>query len=756
MLNLSNMPDLSSVTKGMNLKQSLTKGTGSVTNNAVTDSDVTVLDTSWVMSRFMVPDKELPDDVAKRRYWSSVKFKFTSSSLGNNIAINTRPQFTRYADIRSGLSLGHNSGNPKEVNSRTKEAGFGMGRYYSESIDDNQQLVYLTFGVPKFNNLLSFFTRAVSYEDSYIANHGRLPTGYTVGQVAGGILMLAAFPLITITLWAVKTITKIVLGGSTLDYYYMEPTMHTYWSAVNTIVTNLATEMGILIPSLMEEKADTMLKENKRTGMPVQLNRNDMDELRKYFPTLISDNNYIDIFAIATRSQTIVNQQMLLDKEKFYDMDENAPLDPSLTEQSLMLYNDTIASKINSTLSFNNFLNIMTGGGKPSGDGTNNSDEKPFWENKVDEQSGAVQDESLPATDPNTPPTSTSSAEDNRYSRSTKNADEYGTYPNDPHAPVVPDGTKSYIEKAADAADAAFRDGGLFAIFNVDYTGSPTDSFSNSLTEIESAGMINSVTSSVRNMRFNLSNGNIAGDTIDSLLGGAKNVLMGAADSITFGLSNVVAGVLGGAYVDLPKVWDSSDASINQTSYSIQLVSPYGNPISQLQNIYIPLAMLLAGALPISAGGSSHASPFLCSAYSKGIQNIKLGMITSLSITRGTTNLPFNKNFKPLAYDVSFTVSEFSNIVTLPITASIFSSFQASFEDNSPMGKYIALLSSRDIMTNKYFIPKIKIKASRAAMTVSQGISAASWGLRVGEFTNKYLGGFVNSGNLTPGYNQNN
>ena len=750
MLNLSNLPDLSSVTNGINLKQSLTKGTGSVTNNTVTDSDVTVLDNSWVMSRFMVPDKELPDDVAKRRYWSSVKFKFTSSSLGNNIAINTRPQFTRYADIRSGLSLGHNSGNPKEANSRTKDTGFGMGRYYSESIDDNQQLVYLTFGVPKFNNLLSFFTRAVSYEDSYIANHGRLPTGYTVGQVAGGILMLAAFPLITITIWAVKTITKIIVGGATLDYYYMEPTMHTYWSAVNTIVTNLATEMGILIPSLMDEKADTMLKENKRTGMPVQLNRNDMDELRKYFPTLISDNNYIDIFAIATRSQTIVNQQMLMDKEKFYDMDENAPFDPTLNEQSLMLYNGTIANKINSALSFTNFLNKMTGGGESTGGG---SGEKPFWENKVDEQSGAVQDESLTSTDPNAPANIT---EDSRHSRSTKNEDEYGTYPNDPYAPVVPEGSKSYLEKATDAADAAFRDGGLFAIFNVDYSGSPTDSFSSSLGEIESAGMINSVTSSVRNMRFNLSNGNIAGDTVDSLLGGAKNVLMGAADSITFGLSNVVAGVLGGAYVDLPKVWDSSDASINQTSYSIQLVSPYGNPISQLQNIYIPLAMLLAGALPLAAGGSSHASPFLCSAYSKGIQNVKLGMITSLSITRGTTNLPFNKNFKPLAIDVNFTVSDFSNIVTLPITASMFSSFQASFEDNSPMGKYIALLSSRDIMTNKYFVPKIKIKASRAAMSISQGLSAASWGLRVGEFTNKYLGGFVSSGNLTPGYNQNN
>ena len=69
--------------------------------------------------------------------------------------------------------------------------------------------------------------------------------------------------------------------------------------------------------------------------------------------------------------------------------------------------------------------------------------------------------------------------------------------------------------------------------------------------------------------------------------------------------------------------------------------------------------MLLAGILPLSTGKASYTSPFLCQLYDRGRLQIRLGMIESLSITRGTTNLAFDKHGQALGIDVTFSVVEF-------------------------------------------------------------------------------------------------
>ena len=233
-------------------------------------------------------------------------------------------------------------------------------------------------------------------------------------------------------------------------------------------------------------------------------------------------------------------------------------------------------------------------------------------------------------------------------------------------------------------------------------------------------------------MKFMVAGGNLAA-SVNEIISGIGNIAAGALDSVTYGLSNVLTTLTGGAFVDLPKRWDDSDVSLGTINYSIDLVSPYGHIISQLQNIYIPLAMLLAGALPLKAGEASYASPFLCSIFNKGKQNIKLGMITSLSVERGTSNLAFNKQKRPLAFKVSFTVTDFSNIISAPINSSMFDIFKTSLNDSSLFGRYIACLTSRDLITDKYFAPKLKLRASRMLMAKDQFMSPASWGMRSGE-----------------------
>jgi hypothetical protein len=687
--------------------------------SSVLSDSVTVIDVDWISSRFMTPSDKLDKLDATNRFFTTTELKFTDTTIGGNLGINSRPQFTRYCDIK-----GNNKVPRKPVTVPGRTGDHGMGRYYSEAIDDNAQLVFMEFGVPKFNSLLDFFTRAIDYEESYIANTGRVPVGYTVGKIVGDGVMLAAFPLITLAIWGIKIAYKLATGVGNFDYYYLEPAMHMYWGAVNHIVTNLATEMGILIPELMEKGVEA-----NKIGLPVRLNQADIAEFKERIPGIFSNNNYIDVFAIATRSQSIANRQMLRDKD-LYESGDISKFDfkgyvkTSTSVSEFQSDGSGLFNSINSALTFSKYLENVAKDGKLFGDQI-----KPV---EIPETA------STPAT---TSPESgtdsaSTSASNTSYAETKFSKDETGKYPSSSNA------DESYLNKYVDALDSSVRGGGAYAAFYVDYTGSVSESFSNSAGNIDTGDKLKGLTSEARNVKFDLAGGNLA-PGMGEVVANAKSFLAGALDSVTLGLSSVLQTITGNGYVDIPKKWDDSDMSMPSISYNMQLVSPYGNPISQLQNIYIPLAMLLAGTLPLSTGKSSYTSPFLCSLFSKGVQRIKLGMITNLSITRGTTNLGFSQTRRPLAIDVSFTVTDFSTKMTAPVSTSLFNIFNVSVEDDTPLANYIATLGSRDLLTSKYTIPQIKIRASRLLMNKDQMISPALWGLRTGEKLNYVLGGLV-------------
>ena len=71
-----------------------------------------------------------------------------------------------------------------------------------------------------------------------------------------------------------------------------------------------------------------------------------------------------------------------------------------------------------------------------------------------------------------------------------------------------------------------------------------------------------------------------------------------------------------------------------------------------------------------------------------------------------------------------------------------------------PLNMYIATVASRDIITNKYLLPKVKIYASRKLMNLNQTINPNSWMLKTGEKMNGLFGMFVQDRAL--GYTQRN
>lgn len=126
--------------------------------NKQLDSLSRTVDSSWLKSSFILKDTDVinggnyGDFIRKNRYSSTADMKFTSTSPGMNIAVNPKPQFTRYCDVRR---KGKISTRPDvTVETKGHPNGLGMGPYYSEAIDDNQQRIFMRFGTPSYTPLL--------------------------------------------------------------------------------------------------------------------------------------------------------------------------------------------------------------------------------------------------------------------------------------------------------------------------------------------------------------------------------------------------------------------------------------------------------------------------------------------------------------------------------------------------------------------------------------------------------------------------
>jgi len=679
--------------------------------------DNNVIDTEWVKSRFLVPDKDLDADVTKIRYNSIASLKFTDSSIGGNIFVNPRPQFNALTDPKADnayMNYLTPNLNPNQTSGNALTST-GMGEGYSKLIDDNQQTVFLEFGLPKFNSLIDFFFRAVDYSDSVLANTGRPSYMYNIGHMIGTAVGLIAFPILSVTIHMGNLALLALLGDKSLKFYYFNSKMSMYWGTVNTIVTQLVTEQGLLAPMYMPIDNSAGGRE---VGIPAKLTQGDIDNLNELIPGIISEKtNYIDVFAIITKAQRAAMKQKEIIYKRMADgsLNKEGALDPANFPGT------DIYATINETITFGTYTKAINDAEKHLGDG----DKKP--------------DKPSTPTKKTTGNTSANGNVDAPLPKFTPTAN-VGTY-------KIP--KNSMFDKALEAGkksvDASLRQGGAYAVFAVDYTGSTSESFSNSVTNINMGDKAKQIAKQSRSVSYDLARGNMLGDNvIHDAITGVRDLLFGVVAGLSFNLTNVMGALTGNAYVEIPKRWDDSSMSFKQNTYNMQLVSPYNTFLSQLQNIYVPLCMILAGVLPLATGKSSYTSPYLCTLFSKGIENIQLGMITSVSVTRGTSNLGFDKKRNPLAIDVSFTVTDFSTLVTSPVSSSIFGElFNVTMEDDTPLGNYISVLGGRDIITSKYRLKPVPIRLSRTLMKLDQTFNANRMGFLIGESLADTLGGLA-------------
>ena len=96
----------------------------------------------------------------------------------------------------------------------------------------------------------------------------------------------------------------------------------------------------------------------------------------------------------------------------------------------------------------------------------------------------------------------------------------------------------------------------------------------------------------------------------------------------------------------------SKDRSYN---ISFKFRSPYGHRLSIFENTLVPLMFLIAMTAPRAVGISSYTNPFYVKAFSKGLFSCDMGIITSLSISRGEdkNDRTFEGFFRTVSVSVS-------------------------------------------------------------------------------------------------------
>lgn len=650
-------------------------------------------DDQWVKQSFIISIEEKtktnlsPTDIANRRF-SSASWKYTDSSLGGNTCINPPPQFTRYADIRDkGIRP-----DSKDTSIGLQAGNIGMGRYYSEAIDDNNQVIHLRFGVAQFTSFTQFFTGFYSSDAGAAARQGRFTSGFINGFLKfGGVVLsaaLAPLAIIPVAILMFGSMIRYFMNIPSSKFYTLKPSMPMYWSAVSSMLNQIGSNQGIISYMNDKDKANVV-------GQEHNFGQAEKSILSALMPLEFTPKGTIDIHAVANKAKRLEMQydymrvKMFEDSEADSDNNENffGVIKDSLSPNRIARARHPNAS---ASVGIEAYLARFLSDGK---DLSTISDD----ENKVGvEKDIRTAKEKTPEQLAN---------------------DAVLTY--EPETKVG--GFLNYFT-------SNLADGAEWASFRVDYTGPVSESFSNSVTESSLAQKINGMSSANRDIRMNY--GGLAGSVpmMETVVGAVQTILGSVASTLHV---EGLAAAAGSAFVDIPKHWESSSSQLPKATYTMTLISPYGNPISQMFSLYVPLCMLLAGALPLSTGKQSHTSPFLVELHDRGRCMTRLGIIDSLSITRGTSNLGFNNEGQPMAVDVSFSVLDLSSVMSMPILPGIGSQLLSGlFDSENAFSDYLMALSGMKLGDTIYRMPMLKYQVRRKLAdlnTITSASSIASW-----------------------------
>lgn len=700
----------------------------------------------WVRQAFFLPVRgkffSKQSLIKRSQEYTEGSLSFADTTLGGNKSINPRPGFTEVADPNVSQLLA-------TTKNQSSNNPVGMGRYYHEAIDVNAQRIYMQFGVPAYNSLASFFTTFYDSDHGRIANSGAVGSlFYTIGKIVGFVTLWPVAAVLGFSNFVYKAY-KDVKREPTGKYYYMKPTMSLYWTTVTTIVNAISVNMGLT------QGADAQAVNNSAAKAQDKLNTRDVKQeifglskadakaLGNMLPDIYQSEGGIDVKAVATRYQRLAHQQFISLRD-LYDKAYDDGIDDETLEKRIQEWineRGELAAKANlHAKSLSQTLDEYSKTGSAKND---------VKDRDAEGKDILVSNKDILKQDIST--TDEAGEEDQNVSLARK-GNAYSTI-NQLESGIANPLVAQFDNSWDNYMKGELQDGSMFISYIVDWSKEVTESFSSSTQSSAVADAMNQKSASARSAIFNMAGGNlgdgvIAG-SIEAVTGALTNLVKGSLDVVGLGALGAIAG---SAFVDIPDFWENSSTSFDSTSYTIQLRSPYGSPLSILQNVIVPLATLIAAAAPRSTGKNSYTSPFLCKLWSKGRAQIDLGIIDSLTITRGTGNVGWNTMGQAMGVDVTFNVLNLSKLLHVPITNEIGMADILGitmFDEDNAFTNYMAVLGSLGLAEQYYNSSRWRLRRARSAAKVNSWWSVSNfWSSTVDTGPGSIISGLARKGEI--------
>ena len=264
-----------------------------------------------------------------------------------------------------------------------------------------------------------------------------------------------------------------------------------------------------------------------------------------------------------------------------------------------------------------------------------------------------------------------------------------------------------------------------------------SETFSNSLQESQLQQRLNEAVSSQRSIDRSLaaqSGGALAWVTEQANRFQAfKNNVAALFSGSSAGIGQFVAyTAAGNGYYDLPQQWAGSNYS-RSVSINIRLrAKTGGDPVSIFTSIMVPLACLMAAAMPRAGGNASYVSPFILRAWCRGMFNIPAGIVQSLTISRGDSEYGWSITKQPTVVNVSMQIADLSPILFLSLAGS--GGLLELFSNNSKLLDYLSTLSGIGTKQRAYLMQNWKRGFKSGWLRLKQTWFSSAWyGTLLGE-----------------------